>query len=288
MRKFPVQWGKMLPVCGFGLIAICAGCWEKIEYQDKGLGPAGAQTSETPSTPEVAASSNSKANNDRYATPPATSEATSPSLTSQSSLTKTDQQPSEPQHTDAPVVSPAVEVATPGPNTRLAAWRLGSRLSLAALANDRGVTTNVTTWLEEARSAAKSLDTSVTDLPAPANAAESSAASPQVLNYLSVEGRRIGRDLSAAYGANHAALFEVALKSNLLILLYSPRSTTVEAISAAIRRAAPQAGLPTELWQPLVDLLGKDSSINDVRTAERKLHSDVEQYLANAAEPGKR
>jgi hypothetical protein len=165
-------------------------------------------------------------------------------------------------------------------------WILGSRLSLAALAHDRGMAANsVPTWLDEAHSACKVLGTSVPELPEPAAAGDTAPASRQVIDYLLAQGQRIGRDLSQRYGPEQASLFEVALKSNILLLLYSPGSNAANSISAAISRAAPKAGLPAELWQPVVDRVNKQSSVDDVRTAVRQMHNDVDQYLAKAAEP---
>ena len=66
-------------------------------------------------------------------------------------------------------------------------------------------------------------------------------------------------------------MFEVALKSNILLLLYTPESTAGNSIAAAISQAAPQAKLPAEFWQPLVDALDKRQAPQaDVRAAVKK------------------
>ena len=129
------------------------------------------------------------------------------------------------------------------------------------------------------------LGTTVPELPEPAAAGDTSLASRQVIDYLLAQGQRIGRELAKRYGPEQAALFEVALKSNILLLLYSPGSDATNSISAAISRAAPQAKLPDALWSPLVDRMNKKASLEDVRTAVQQMHRDVEGYLANAAEP---
>ena len=49
--------------------------------------------------------------------------------------------------------------------------------------------------------------------------------------------------------------------------------------------SAPQAKLPIELWQPLVDALNRQASQADVRAAVKKLHVDIDQYLSQPAEP---
>jgi hypothetical protein len=143
-------------------------------------------------------------------------------------------------------------------------------------------TNSIPTWLDEAHSACKVVETTVPELPEPAAAGDTSLASRQVIDYLLEQGQRIGRELAKRYGPEQAALFEVALKSNILLLLYSPGSDATNSISAAISRAAPQAKLPDVLWSPLVDRMNKKASLEDVRAAVRQMHSDVDGYLANA------
>jgi hypothetical protein len=209
------------------------------------------------------------------------------------------EQQSAKRHTDATPVSATVDVAPPivspnvspkvSPKVRRAVWVLGSRLSLAALAHDRRMAANsIPTWLDEAQSACKVLGTTVPELPEPAAVGDTSLASRQVIDYLLAQGQRIGRELAKQYGPEQAALFEVALKSNILLLLYSRGSDATNSIAAAITRAAPQAKLPDVLWSPLVDRMNKKASLDDVRTAVRQMHSDVDGYLANAAEPAAR
>jgi len=162
-------------------------------------------------------------------------------------------------------------------------------MSRAALAHDRGIAADkVPNWFEEARSAAKLVGTTIDELPAPAAAGDTAAASRQVMDYLVLQDRNIQAQMVQQQRPDHAALFEIAWKSNVLVLLYSPGSTAATSVSAAISRAGPHGGLPAQLWQPLVELLGKPSSLADVRAAVRQLHSDVEGYLAKAAEQGSR
>jgi hypothetical protein len=198
------------------------------------------------------------------------------------------EQQSPQRHTDATPVSATVDVAAPTDSTKVrrAAWTLGSRLSLAALAHDRHMAANsVPTWLDEAHSACKVLGLTVPELPEPAAVGDRSLASRQVIDYLLAQGQRIGRELAKRYGPEQAALFEVALKSNLLLFLYSPGSDATNSISAAISRAAPQAELPDVLWWPLIERISRKDSLEEIRTSARQMHRDVEKYLANAAEP---
>lgn len=162
-------------------------------------------------------------------------------------------------------------------------------MSLAALAHDRGVAkSKVPAWFSQAQVAAKQLGVTVTDLPAPAASSNPDPASRQVMNYLLVDGQRIGRELTKQHGADAAALFEVAVKSNLLLLLYAPGSAEGASIADAITQAAPRAKLPAELWRPLVDALDRQLSPSDVRPIVQKMNTDVTQYLAGSAGQGSR
>lgn len=178
-----------------------------------------------------------------------------------------------------PTATPPSNVVNP----RLDAWRLGSNLSLAALANDRGLAAdNVQSGMSYCRQLAAGLGTSVAELPERGLATSSGRpASRQALNYLLfVEGQRVGRELASRHGAEHAALFEVATKSNLLLVLYVPGATAASAISDAISQAAPRAQLPAALWQPLLQLVAAQADAAEVRQAVRDFHAEVEAYLA--------
>jgi hypothetical protein len=195
------------------------------------------------------------------------------------------EQQSPQRHTDATPVSATVDVAPSAVSSKVrrAVWTLGSRLSLAALAHDRHMAANsIPTWLDEAHSACKVLGTTLPELPEPAAAGDTALASRQVIEYLLTQGQRIGRELAKRYGPEQAALFEVALKSNILLLLYSPGSDATNSISAALSHAAPQAKLPEILWSPLADRINKKASLEEVRAAVRQMHTDVDAYLANA------
>ena len=158
---------------------------------------------------------------------------------------------------------------------------------MAALANDRGVAAkNVPSWFQDAGTAAKFLGTTVSPLPEPATTDETAPASRQVINYLVANGQRIGRDLAKQHSSEQSALFEIALKSNILLLLYTPATSAGSSIAAAISQAAPQAKLPVELWKPLVEALNRQAPQADVRAAVRKLHVDVDKYLGQEAGQG--
>ena len=65
-----------------------------------------------------------------------------------------------------------------------------------------------------------------------------------VIEYLiKGDGAEIGRKIGEQFGKNAGALFEISVKSNLLILLYEPGDD--QGIGSVIRRAATRSGCRT-------------------------------------------
>jgi hypothetical protein len=275
------------------MVALCAGggCWEEIEYT--GPDPSTvAHRQPAPSVDDQPQAEPTEPVADIASTPPAEAEQreTAEDVTvNKTPIVETESEATplaEVERTTA--IEPEIEKPEPAPEapaltTRRAAWQLGSKLSLAALAHDRNlVPADVAIWLNEARSAAELLGTSVDELPEADG--DDEAGSQGVHDYLFQQGQRIWRDLSDRHGGDHAALFEMAVKSNVLLVLYEPESPSVQALSTAIAEAGPKAELPAELWQPLLDALANQLTAAQVRAAVRRLHADVDQYLSAEAE----
>jgi hypothetical protein len=277
--------------CALGLIAVAicvaGGCWQEIEY----TGPIPSSSPKAVKrTDERPPAADARVDSERY--PKA--ENSAPETTSKSepaplfgdtansgdvAATSTSQN----EEPAAPVEPPA---ADPARSTRRMAWLLGAKLSLAALGNDRGAPAEETAkWISQSQALAKMLGTSVADLPAVE--ANASAGNPHEggLNYLFSQGQQIGRDLSRGQGDDHAALFELAVKSNILLALYKPNAPIAESLAGAIRQASVRAGLPEELTRPLLTALADGESPADVRDAVFKMHADVDHYLSTTPQP---
>jgi hypothetical protein len=169
-------------------------------------------------------------------------------------------------------------------NTRRAAWLLGSKLSLAALANEHGATAvEVQKLFGQSSALAKKLGIPLKDLPARSTAGAARPANDPALDYLFTEGQEIGGALAKGQGVELSALFEVAVKSNILLVIYQPGSPTTGAIAAAIEKAAERAKLPETLTRPLLDALAAKSTMVDVRRAVYELHAATDKYLDETA-----
>jgi hypothetical protein len=138
--------------------------------------------------------------------------------------------------------------------------------------------------LAHSRQLAESLGTSLKELP-PIATGDRDAAMVAMAKYLITEGQRIGRDIAAKNGADHVALFELGLKSNVLLVLYEPRSAVSEALANSLAQAREASGLPTQLWQPLLNAVAEVREPEVVRRLVFELHENVERSLAAATEP---
>jgi hypothetical protein len=167
------------------------------------------------------------------------------------------------------------------PSTRRLAWLLGSKWSLSALARDRGAPREeVEKWFDQSRILARELGVTLPNLPEPAPSDDGSPADVAAIDYLFEQGQQVGRELARRYGPDHAALLEMAVKSNILLVLYEPGASATDAISSAITGAASRAGIPAELFEPLLTALADEAPRADVSQAVFRLHDAVDRFLA--------
>jgi hypothetical protein len=182
-------------------------------------------------------------------------------------------------------LSPLTAVAPPGQAPKPVAgakpliWDLGGELALAAVGSASGADQKaVANVFREAARKAEALGVSLRPLPAvTGDSADDGAAA---VNYvLNDAWQPIGRQLSATYDDSHLALLEIALKSNLLLLLYSPNDGTGKTIASVIERRAPDAGLPEATWRPVVEAVNAGAAFDIVKARVGEMHTSVAKYL---------
>lgn len=192
--------------------------------------------------------------------------------------------PSESATSETAAEPPAQPAAPASRSPRRIAWLLGSNLSLAALANDRAAAPEkVADWFGKSQRLAKLLGTSVDELPPRPADDKAIPNADQAIDYLFAHGATIGRFAAKQYGDDHAALFELAVKSNILLVLYQPGAPVVKSLTVAIEQSGERAGLPVDLLQPLVQLLDAGATPKEVRDAVFEFHVNVDRYLSTAA-----
>jgi hypothetical protein len=163
------------------------------------------------------------------------------------------------------------------------AWLLGDNLSLGALLYARGAEQkNIDSYIDQARAIAKNINLTVPDLPA--RGSDDATTMSTVVHYLiDGDGWHVGEQLAADFGDTAGLLFEVAVKSNLLILLYEPGD---DSGIGAIVKSRLTGVLPPEYWQPLLDAIDAKKPAADVQAAVLDMHKTIANYLVKAAGQG--
>jgi len=160
---------------------------------------------------------------------------------------------------------------------KAAAWRLGDQLSLAALLYAQGNQEDkVEQLLSNIKPVAEAMEVEIK--PFPPRAADSAQTYADVIHYLiEGDGAELGREIAEKFGNPAGTLYEVAVKSNLLILLYEPGED--QGIGGVIQARMTEIGLPENLWIGVVNAINNKASADDVRNAVFKMHDDVATYL---------
>ena len=160
---------------------------------------------------------------------------------------------------------------------KAAAWKIGDQLSLAGMLHAQGnEEENVKELIESIKPFTDAMKIEIK--PFPPQAATPVESYAAVIEYLiKGDGAEIGRQIGAQFGKNAGTLFELSVKSNLLILLYEPGDD--QGIAGVIQSRANEVGLPNNLWLDVVNAVNSQASKEEVRNAVFKMHDDVGAYL---------
>jgi hypothetical protein len=167
--------------------------------------------------------------------------------------------------------------ATESAVAKAAAWRMGDDLSLAGLLYAQGgEEQNVEQLLSRLKPLAESMKIEVK--PFPPKAATPIDTYAAVIEYLiKGDGAEIGRQIAKQFGTAAGMLFEISVKSNLLVLLYEPGED--HGMGSAIQARCNEVGLPNNLWFDVITAINRQAPKDEVKNAVFKMHDDVEAYL---------
>ena len=163
--------------------------------------------------------------------------------------------------------------------TRQVAWDLADTLSLAAIANAQGVQkATVDSMFAKASEAGKKFGVTIPALPV--NTGNKISDQAEALGYLLRKvGGPMGGILKKEFDEEHALLFEISLKSNILLIMYGPGESTTDSIVNVIKTRSERIGLPPKLTANLLDLLAAQATYEKVKPAVFQMHRDVAAYL---------
>jgi len=165
--------------------------------------------------------------------------------------------------------------ATPEDLAKAAAWRLGDQLSLAGLLYAQGNQEDKVI-LSGIKPLAEAMQVEIK--PFPPRSADSSQTYADVIHYLIAgDGAALGSEIGQKFGTPAGTLFEVSVKSNLLILLYQPGED--QGIGGVIQARMSGIGMPENLWMGVVTAINNKAPEADVKDAVFKMHDDVAAYL---------
>jgi hypothetical protein len=135
--------------------------------------------------------------------------------------------------------------------------------------------------LDEAVAAANKLEVELPPLP---TSEQSGALEATVIEGLRGESAvALTSAMANRFGSAEAALADLAVRSHLLLLTYSPRSGDATLQAEALRRAAEGSGLPAQVWEPLVKLLEERAPFDAVKRAALELDGRVANHLRTDA-----
>jgi hypothetical protein len=177
-----------------------------------------------------------------------------------------------------PLVGTAARADEGNDTTKGGAWLLGDNLSLAALLYNQGAASDMTDrFMAKAKKIADIFQVEIK--PFPAKGGDSAKDSADIIHYLIAgDGADVGVALAKKYGEEHGILFEVAVKSNLLILLYGPGDSLGKSIADVIQKRLSSINLPEGLWSNVVALVNKGASEDEVKEAVFKMHKDIADH----------
>jgi len=162
------------------------------------------------------------------------------------------------------------------------AWRIGDQLSLAGLLYAQGgEDENVTQLLSTIKPLTEAMQIEIK--PFPPRGATPVETYAEVIQYLiKGDGAEIGHQISEKFGKEAGTLFEVSVKSNLLILLYEPGDD--QGIGSVIQSRCTEISLPNNLWIDVVNAVNKKASKDEVKDTVFKMHDDVAAFLNQQAQ----
>jgi hypothetical protein len=163
--------------------------------------------------------------------------------------------------------------ADAGDKTKLAAWAIGHNLSLAALLYSQdALQQNIDSPLGKAKTAAQFAKVDIKPFPPKGKTGAETQAT--MIHYLiKGDGWSTGEALVKKHSLEHGTLFEIAVKSNIGIILYQPGNDG--GIANVIKKRAEQIRLPPELWTPVVAAMNDKRPRSEVQKTIAKMHEDV-------------
>lgn len=171
-------------------------------------------------------------------------------------------------------LSGRVEAADVG---KLGAWTIGHNLSLAALLYAQDAPQQqIDKPMATAKKAAEAIKVEIKPFPPKSKTGPETKAT--MINYLiKGDGWSTGEAIFKKFGREHATLFEIAVKSNLGLVMYQPGDD--HGIANVLKKRAEEIKLPPELWTPVVTAMNEKRPQKEVQAAIAKMGEELHAKL---------
>lgn len=165
---------------------------------------------------------------------------------------------------------------------KAAAWRIGDQLSLAGLLYAQGgQDDNVDQLLTSIKPLTEAMEIEIKPFP-PRAATPTETYADLIFYLIKGDGAEIGNQVAGKFGNDAGTLYEVSIKSNLLLLLYEPGDD--QGIGGVIHSRMSEIGVPENLWMGVLTAINNKAPQGEVKDAVFKMHDDVAAYLGERAE----
>ncbi len=165
---------------------------------------------------------------------------------------------------------------------KAASWRLGDQISLAGLLYAQGgQDNNVEQLLTSIKPLSEAMEIEIKLFPPRGDTPTDTYA--DIIQYLiKGAGAGIGQEIAGKFGNDAGTLYEVAIKSNLLLLLYEPGDD--QGIGGVIQARMGEVGVPENLWIGVLKAINDKAPQGTLKDAVFKMHDEVAAYLGEQAQ----
>ena len=159
--------------------------------------------------------------------------------------------------------------------TQHLAWLLGAKTTVVAFANLAGI--------PEARESRWEIEAIANRLQvAPPSDSESLAKTTSTIAavvQLIRQARPCVEELQERYGPDHAALMEISLKTNALLILYDRKPELAGPVRKSVLAAKARTDLPADAFDSLLAVLDGKATADEVHAAVHSTHRTIERLL---------
>ena len=167
--------------------------------------------------------------------------------------------------------------AEAGDISKLGSWTIGHNLSLAALLYAQDAPQQqIDKPLAMAKKAAEAIKVQIKPFPPKGKIGTETKAT--MINYLiKGDGWSTGEAIFKKLGREPATLFEIAVKSNLGLVMYQPGDD--HGIANVLKKRAEEIKLPPELWTPVVAAMNDKRPQKEVQAAIARMGEALHDKL---------